>query len=150
MSLKQRIDGDLKAAMKARDAAGLSATRLLKTEVVKLEIEQGRDADDVAVIRLVDKQLRQRKESIEQYLRGGRKDLVDIEEKEAAFLARYLPAPLSPQELEALVTAAIAEVKALSPRDMGAVMKAAQAKAEGRVDGRTLSELVKKRLSTPA
>ena len=150
MSLKQRLDEDLKKAMKSRNAAALSAVRLLKTEITKKEIELGlKDLDDAEVLRLVERALKQRGESADQFRKGGRTELAEQEEREAAFLQAYLPARLSPEELDALVLQAIAQTGASSPKDMGAAMKAAQAKAAGRADGKTLSELVKKKLSSP-
>jgi len=154
MSLKQRIDEDLKKAMKARDSAALSATRLLKTEITRQEMALDKPAlDDEEVLRLVDKQLRQRKDSAEQFRKGNRPELAEQEEREAAFLAAYLPQRLSPAELELAIDAAIAESGAKSPRDMSAVMKLAMVKTSGRADGKAISELVKKKLSalnTPA
>ncbi|MBI5547303.1 MAG: GatB/YqeY domain-containing protein [Deltaproteobacteria bacterium] len=148
MSLKQKIDEDLKKAMKARDAAALSATRLLKTEITKKEIELGKkDLDDAEVLKLVERQLKQRVESAEQFKKGNRPELAAQEEAEGAFLKAYLPQPLSPHELDQLVAQAIVETGAKTPREMGAVMKLAQAKAAGRADGKTLSELVKKKLT---
>ena len=166
MSLKQRLDEDLKKAMKARDAAALSALRLLKTEITKKEIEleaaarEGPPADgagakapalrvldDAEIQRLIEKALKQRGESAEQFRKGGRPELADQEDREAAFLKGYLPARLSDQELDALVAQAVAETGATSPRDIGNAMKAAMAKVAGRADGKAVSELVKKKLS---
>ncbi|HEY3449516.1 MAG TPA: GatB/YqeY domain-containing protein [Myxococcales bacterium] len=150
MSLKQRLDEDLKKAMKARDPAALSALRLLKTEITKKEIELAKkDLDEAEVLKLIEKALKQRGESAEQFRKGGRTELAEQEEREAAFLKGYLPARLSDQELDALVSQAIAETGAKSPKDMGAAMKVALAKAAGRADGKAVSELVKKKLSTP-
>lgn len=151
MSFEQRLDEDLKKAMKSRDAAALSALRLLKTEITKKEIELGKKAlDDAEVLKLVEKALKQRGESADLFRKGGRAELAEQEEREAAFLKAYLPARLSDSELEALVAQAVAETGAKSPKDMGAAMKAAQAKAAGRADGKTLSELVKKKLANPS
>lgn len=151
MSFEQRLDEDLKKAMKARDAAALSALRLLKAEITKKEIELGKKAlDDAEALKLVEKALKQRGESADLFRKGGRAELAEQEEREAAFLKAYLPARLSDSELEALVSQAVAETGAQSPKDMGSVMKAAQAKAAGRADGKTLSELVKKKLANPS
>jgi uncharacterized protein YqeY len=148
MGLKQRIDEDLKKAMKARDAAALSATRLLKTEITRREIELGKSAlDDDEVLRIVDKQLRQRKDSAEQFRAGNRPELAAQEEREAAFLSQYLPQRLTPEELSQVVDAAIAEAGARGPRDMSAVMKLAMARTQGRADGKAVSDLVKQKLS---
>ncbi|MGC4115924.1 MAG: GatB/YqeY domain-containing protein [Myxococcales bacterium] len=137
--------------MKSRDAAALSALRLLKTEITKKEIELAKkELDDSEILKLVEKALKQRGESAEQFRKGGRTELAEQEEREAAFLKAYLPARLSEQELDALVAQAIAETGAKSPKEMGAVMKVAQAKAAGRADGKALSEVVKKKLANPS
>lgn len=153
MSLKQRIEADLKQAMKARDASALAAVRMLKSAIVNREIELGKelgaDADDPEVLKLVEKQIKQRREAAELFRKGARPELADKEEQEAAYLQRYLPQRLTSQELEALVADAVAAVGAKSVKDMGQVMKVAQAKAQGRIDGKSLSEAVKRKLSSP-
>ena len=149
MSLKQRIDEDMKRALKARDQAALTAVRMLKSAITNREIELGKEADDAEVLRLIEKQIKQRRESAQVYRQNNRPELAEAEEREAAFLGAYLPARLSDAEVEALVAEALAEVGAKSMKDMGPAMKAAQARAAGRVDARTLSEVVKRKLSTP-
>jgi hypothetical protein len=148
MSLKQRVEADLRQAMKARDEVTLGAVRMLKSAVVNREIELGKDADDAEVLKLVEKQVKQRHESAGLFAKGGRPELAEREEKEATYLESYLPRRLTPEELEALVAAAAAEVGATSVKNMGQVMKAAQARSQGRVDGKALSEAVKRKLST--
>jgi hypothetical protein len=148
MSLKQRVEADLRQAMKARDEVTLGAVRMLKSAVVNREIELGKDADDAEVLKLVEKQVKQRHESAGLFAKGGRPELAEREEKEATYLESYLPRRLTPEELEALVAAAAAEVGATSVKNMGQVMNAAQARSQGRVDGKALSEAVKRKLST--
>jgi uncharacterized protein YqeY len=149
MSLRQRIDEDLKRAMKAHDESALTAVRMLKAAITNREIELKKEADEAELIRLVEKQLKQRKESAEAFRNGGRPELAEKEEKEAAVLSAYLPQRLSEQELEALVAQAVAESGATSVKQMGQVMKLAQQKAAGRADGKAISEAVKKKLSGP-
>ncbi|MGI5860782.1 MAG: GatB/YqeY domain-containing protein [Myxococcales bacterium] len=147
-SLKQRIAEDLKRAMKARDAASLSALRLLKSAITNREIELGSEVDDLEILRLVEKQLKQRRESAEVYRQAGRSELAEKEEKEASVLQSYLPARLAPDELERLVDEVIAELGASSMKDMGPVMKAALAKAQGRAASKAISDVVKSKLAS--
>jgi uncharacterized protein YqeY len=149
MSLKQRIEEDMKRAMKARDEASLSAIRLLRSAILDREIELGGALEDPEVLRLVEKQLKQRRESAAIYRQAGRAELAEREEQEARALEVYLPARLSPPELEALVDQALAETGAKTMKDMGVVMKAASALAAGRADNKAISEVVRKKLSTP-
>jgi uncharacterized protein YqeY len=149
MSLVAKIDADLKAAMLARDAETLSVLRMLKSAVKYAAIEKG-GADsvptDLDVIAVVRKEAKKREDSIKQFTDAGRTELADKEKKELEFLKTLLPAQLTPEKLEALVKEAIAEVGATSKAQMGSVMKAAQAKAAGQADGKTLSQLVQKLL----
>jgi uncharacterized protein YqeY len=149
MSLVAKIDADLKAAMLARDAEKLSVLRMLKSAVKYAAIEKG-GADsvptDLDVIAVVRKETKKREDSIKQFSDAGRTELADKEKKELEFLKTLLPAQLTPEKLEALVKEAIAEVGATSKAQMGSVMKAAQAKAAGQADGKTLSQLVQKLL----
>jgi len=149
MSLVAKIDADLKAAMLARDADKLSVLRMLKSAVKYAAIEKG-GADsvptDLDVIAVVRKEAKKREDSIKQFSDAGRTELADKEKKELEFLKTLLPAQLTPEKLEALVKEAIAEVGATSKAQMGSVMKAAQAKAAGQADGKTLSQLVQKLL----
>jgi len=151
MSLKQRIDEDLKRAMKARAAAAVSAARLLKAAILEREIAtQNQALPDEDVVKIVEKQVKQRRESADIFRKNGRDDLADREEKELAVLSGYLPARLSDAELDRLVDEAIAEVGATSMKQMGLAVKAALARAQGRADGKAVSELVKKKLSAPS
>jgi uncharacterized protein len=149
MTLQDQIDHDLKEAMKAREADRLAVLRMLKSAAKYAAIEKygadGKleDSDAVAVVR---KELKKRQDAIEGYEKGGRADLVAKEKTEIEFLNAYLPKQLSADEVVALVKEAIAEAGATSKAQMGAVMKAAQAKAAGRADGKTLSAEVGRQL----
>jgi uncharacterized protein YqeY len=145
MSFQARIDVDLKEAMKARAADRLGMLRMLKTALKNAAIEKGgvsfelSDADAMAVVR---KELKKRQDSIESFTKGGRPELAAKESAEAATLSAYLPQTLSPDELQQLVAACIAEAGATSKAQMGAVMKLAVEKAAGRADGKALSAAV--------
>ena len=147
MALQERIQQELKAAMLAKDAERLSALRLLKSALgyaqIERKTEQLPDADVVAIIQ---KEVKKRRDSVEQFTKGGRPELAEKENKEIAVLESFLPQPLEPQALEQLVRATIQETGASSKKDMGAVIKAVQAKAAGRADGKTISSMVGKLL----
>ncbi len=149
MSLVAKIDADLKAAMIAKDAEKLSVLRMLKSAVKYAAIEKG-GADsvptDLEVIAVVRKEVKKREDSISSFSAGGRTEMADKEKKEMEFLKTLLPAQLTPEKLEAIVKEAIAEVGATSKQQMGSVMKAAQARAAGQADGKTLSQLVQRLL----
>ena len=150
MNLLEQIDHDLKEAMKARDAFKLGALRMVKSALKYAAIEKGgvaiilSDEESAAVLR---KQIKQREDSVTSFEQGGRPELAEKEKTEIAILRAYLPQGLSESEIEILVREAIAEVGATSKAQMGAVMKAAQAKAAGRADGRQLSAVVQKLLT---
>ena len=149
MTLQSQVDNDIKDAMRARETVRLSALRMLKAAMKNAAIEKGgaegvlEDSEAVAVIR---KQIKQRQDSVEGFEKGGRPELAATETAEIAVLSAYLPESLSPDEISALVTEAIAESGATSKRQMGAVMKIVTAKAAGRADGKTLSVAVQKLL----
>jgi hypothetical protein len=149
MSFQQRIDSDLKEAMKAKDALRLGVVRMLKSALKNAAIEKHGvtgeldDADAMAVVR---KQVKQRQDSIEGFLKGNRPDLADQEKAEYEILSQYLPKQLGPEEVAKLVAEAIAEAGATSKAQMGAVMKIAQGKAAGRADGKALSQEVQRQL----
>lgn len=150
MSLATQIDSDLKDAMRARDSARLNTLRMLKAAIKNAALEKGgADAvlDDAEITAVIRKQVKQRQDSVESYEKGGRPELAENEKAEIAILSAYLPQPLTPEELTALVRDAIAEAGATSRQQMGAVMKIASVKAAGRVDGKTLSAEVQKQLS---
>jgi uncharacterized protein YqeY len=150
MTLSQRIDSDLKEAMRAKDAAKLGVLRMLKSAMKYGAIEKSgadaelSDADGVQVIR---KQAKQRQDSIDSFEKGGRPELVAKEKAELVILNSYLPQQMSADELAKVVRQTIAEVGATSKAQMGAVMKALQAKVAGRADGKALSVEVQKQLS---
>jgi uncharacterized protein YqeY len=149
MSLVARIDADLKKAMIAREADKLSVLRMLKSAVKYAAIEKG-GADavptDAEVIAAVRREAKKREDSIASYEKAGRTDLADKEKQELVFLKEFLPAQMAPEQVEALVREAIQETGATGKAQMGLVMKAAQAKAAGQVDGKTLSQVVQRLL----
>jgi uncharacterized protein len=148
MSLKERIISDLTAAMKAKDAARLSTLRLVKANVMNREIEKGGDLTDDELTKAMQSLVKQRRDSIEQYEKAGRQELADKERSEIEVIEGYLPQAATREEIEQAVVDAISETGASSMRDMGAVMKAAQARLAGKsADGRTVSEIVKTKLS---
>ncbi len=150
MGLKQRIDEELKAAMKARDESALTAVRMLKSAIGYKEIEQKGELDDAGVVKVVQTLIKQRRDSAEQFRNGGRPELAEKEEREIAFLERFMPQQLSGEELEKLVSDALAEAGAKSMKDMGPAMKAVQQKVAGRADNKLVSELVRKKLASPS
>ena len=147
-SLHQRIAADLTAAMKAKDAARLSALRMLKAAITnKGMVEKGRDLNDAEVLQVVASLVKQRRDSIDQFAKAGRTDLVEKETGEIAILEHYLPPAASADEIDAAVADAIAEAGASSPKDIGKVMKAVMPKLAGKnVDGRTINETVRRKL----
>jgi uncharacterized protein YqeY len=148
MRLLDRIQNDMTAAMKARDEARLSALRMIKAALKRHEVDTGKPLDEQTELKVLNTLVKQRQEAIEMFRKGGRNDLADKEEAERKIIESYMPAEATPAEMDAAVEAAIAETGASSPKQMGAVMKAAQAKLAGkRVDGKTLSEKVRARLA---
>ena len=147
MSLRAQITSDLTAAMKSRDAGLTSTLRMVKAALQNREIEKGGALDDDEMIKLLRSLVKQRQDSIEQFEKGGRQDLVEKERAEVEVIQAYLPAAASREEIEQAVAAAISETGATSMADMGKVMKAAQAQLAGKnADGRTVSEMVKAKL----
>ena len=147
MSLKERLNEDMKAAMRAKDSARLTAIRMLLAAVKQKEIDERIVVDDAQVVAIVDKLIKQRKDSIEQFGRAGRTDLVDKEKFELDVLSAYLPAQASADEVAAEIDAAIAAVGAAGPQDMGKVMGVLKAKLAGRADLSAASAQVRARLS---
>ena len=147
MSLKDRITEDMKAAMRAKDAARLSAIRMLTAAIKQNEVDERIVVDDAAVLGIVEKLIKQRKDSIEQFGKAGRTDLVDKETAELNLLAGYLPQQMSDAELAAAVEAAVAESGAAGPQGMGKVMAVLKPRIAGRADMGKASALVKQRLS---
>ena len=149
MSLKDKIVGDMTAAMKAKDAARTSTLRMLKSAIDYREKEKGAALDDDDLSKLLRSQLKQRRDSVDQYQKGGRQDLVEKETAEIAVIEGYLPQGASVEEIEQAVAAAISETGATSMKEMGAVMKATMVVLAGKnPDGRTVSETVKKKLGS--
>ena len=147
MSLKDRIIYDMTAAMKARDAARTSTLRMVKAAVMNREIEKGGELTDEEMTKALQSLVKQRRDSIEQYEKGGRQELADKERAEIEVIEAYLPQAASREEVEQAVELAINETGATSIRDMGKVMKSAQARLAGRsADGRVVSEIVKAKL----
>jgi uncharacterized protein YqeY len=147
MSLNAKIATDIASAMKAKDAARLSALRMLKAAVMNKGVEKGRDLEDAEILQVVSSLVKQRRDSIEQFSKAGRSDLVDKETAEIAVLEGYLPPAVSPAEIEAAVAAAIAETGAASAKDMGKVMKAVMPELAGKnVDGRAVNDAVRRKL----
>jgi uncharacterized protein YqeY len=148
MTLTKRIVADLTAAMKAQDAGRTSTLRMVKAAMMNRQIEKGSELDDDDMQKLLRSLVKQRRDSIEQYEKAGRQELVEKEKAEIEVIETYLPQAASPEEIEQAVAAAIAETGATSMRDMGKVMKAAQAALAGKnADGRLISEVVKSKLS---
>ena len=150
MTLQERVDSDLKDAMRAKDGARLGVLRMLKSALKYSAIEKsGAEAqlDDSEATQVIRKQVKQRQDSIEQFEKGGRPELAAKEKAELAILTAYLPQGLNADELSKIVRETIAEVGATSKAQMGAVMKALQGKVAGRADGKTLSQEVQRQLS---
>jgi hypothetical protein len=150
MTLQQRVDSDLKEAMRAKDVTKLGVLRMLKSALKYAAIaKSGAEAElsDAEAIQVIRKQTKQRQDSIESFEKGGRAELADKEKEELAILNTYLPQAMSPDELAKVVRETIAELGATSKAQMGAVMKALQAKVGGRADGKTLSSEVQKQLT---
>ena len=146
MSLRDRINDDMKTAMKARDSEKLSAIRLLTSALKQREVDERIEITDDVVLVVIEKMLKQRKDSIEQYTAGNRLDLVAKEQFEVGVLQVYMPAQLSDAELAVILDGVIAEVGATSAKDMGKVMNALRPKVAGRADMGKLSGAVKARL----
>ncbi|MDP3844267.1 MAG: GatB/YqeY domain-containing protein [Oxalobacteraceae bacterium] len=147
MGLKQQITEDMKAAMRAKDSVKLGAIRMLTAAIKQKEVDERIEVTDAHVLAIVEKMIKQRKDSISQFEAGGRQDLADIEKTELAILSVYMPAALSDAEVQAAVAAAIAEVGAAGPQDMGKLMAVLKPKLAGRADMTAVSALVKAALS---
>ena len=146
MSLKERITEDMKASMRAKDAARLGAIRFLQAAIKQKEVDERVEVDDAAILAIIDKLIKQRRDSIAQFEAAGRRDLVDKEQAELALLQGYLPQQLTDVELEAAVDAALAESGAAGAAAMGKVMAVLKPRIAGRADIGKASALVKKKL----
>lgn len=147
MELKVRIQEDVKQAMRARDRERLAALRLISAALKQKEVDERIELNDEQVLAVLDKMVKQRRESLEQYEKAGREDLASRERFELEVIQGYLPEPLDPAELGALIRAAIEEVGASSVRDMGPVMNALRGRVQGRADMKAVSQAVKAQLS---
>ena len=148
MSLVEQVSTAITDAMRQKDAGRLSALRMLKAAFMNKSVEKGHDLDDAEAQQVVNSLVKQRRDSIEQFQKGGREDLVAKETAEIAVLESYLPPSADPAVIEQAVTDAIAETGASSPKDMGKVMKAAMARLTGQTaDGKAVNEIVRKKLS---
>jgi uncharacterized protein YqeY len=149
MALIDDINRAITESMKAKDQARLVPLRMLKTALMNREVERGRALDEAESRQVVSGLVKQRRDSIEQFTKGGRQDLVDKETAEIVVLEGYLPAPVSGEDLERAVDAAIASTGATSQKDMGRVMKAVMAELAGKTaDGKAVNELVRRKLAT--
>jgi uncharacterized protein YqeY len=147
VTLKERITEDMKAAMRASDKERLSTIRMLQAAIKQREVDERITLDDAQVVAVLEKMVKQRKESVVQFEQGGRPDLADKEKAEIALLTAYLPAQLSEAEVDALIREAIAATGAASVKDMGKVMGIVKAKAAGRADMGAVSARIKAALS---
>jgi hypothetical protein len=148
MTLKARIQEDMKSAMRAGEKDKLANIRMVMAAIKQREVDERIELDDAQVLSVIDKMVKQRRESITQFSAGGRADLVAKEEAELHLLSAYLPAPLTDAELDALISEAVTATGAASIKDMGKVMAAIKAKAAGRADMGAVGARIKARLST--
>ena len=146
MSLKERIQQDMKDAMRAADKPRLGTIRLILAAIKQIEVDERKDLDDTGITIVLDRMVKQRRESISQFEKAGRTDLVDQEAAELAIIQTYLPEPLSESELNALIDEAMAQTGASSIKDMGKVMALLKPKLQGRADMGAVSALIKARL----
>jgi uncharacterized protein YqeY len=149
MALREKLDEDLKSAMRAKDSLRMNTVRALKSAIKYREIELMKPLDDAGILGVLATEIKRRRDSVEQYRAGKRVDLADKEEAEIKILQEFLPQQLTREEVEAKVAEVIARVGAQGPKDMGAVMKALLPEVQGRADGKVVSELVKQRLAGP-
>jgi uncharacterized protein YqeY len=147
MTLKQQLIDDMKAAMKARDTHSLGVIRLINAAIKQKEVDERKDVDDAAVLALMDKMVKQRKDSVSQYAAAGREDLASIEREEIVVIERYLPAKLGEAEIVAAIQAAITQTGASSAADMGKLMAVLKPALAGKADMSLVSVLVKQQLA---
>lgn len=145
--LKDQLNGDLKKYLKEKNTVALNSVRSVITEIKNQEVEKGKELSDEEIMKLIKKQVKMREDSIEQFEKAGRIDLVDKEKKELELLKEYLPEELSEEELNKIVEETIKEVNASSKKDFAKVMKAVMQKAQGRADGKKINETVSKFLN---
>jgi hypothetical protein len=147
MSLKQRLTDDMKTAMKAGEKERLATIRLINAAIKQKEVDERVEMDDARVLAVLDKMVKQRKDSIEQYDKAGRDDLAAVERAEMAIIGQYLPAKLGEAEIQAAIEAAVAETGAAGPADMGKVMAVLKPRLAGQADMGEVSKLIKQRLA---
>ncbi len=145
--LRERIEQDMKAALRAGDRARLGTLRLIRAAIQQREVDERTTLDDAQVLQVLDKLLKQRRDAVEQYRRAGREELAAREEAEIAVIQAYLPQPLSEEELDRLIAEALEATGASGPRDMGKVMAALRPRVQGRADMAEVSRRVKARLA---
>jgi uncharacterized protein len=150
MSLKNRIAESVKDAMRARERERLGTLRLMQSEIKQFEVDERREPDDAAILAILNRMLKQRRESIEQYRKGQREDLVAREEAEVAVIQEFLPEPLAPETVTAMLEQAIADTGAAGPRDMGQVMAILKPRLVGRADMGEVSRELRARLQEAA
>ena len=148
MSLKQRLTDDMKAAMKSGDKHSLGVIRLINAAIKQREVDERIELDDTAVIAILDKMIKQRRDSVTQYTAGAREDLAAIEREEIVVIERYVPAKMDAAAITAAIDAAIAETGAAGPADMGKLMAVLKPKLAGQADMGQVSALVKQRLAS--
>ncbi len=148
VNLKEKINGEMVSAAKAKDKIKLSAIRMIKSALHNKEIDLKRELNDEELLQVLSSIVKQRKDSIEQFRKGGRVDLVEKEEKELAVVQFFMPEQLSEEEIETEIEKAIEDVGAVSIKDMGKVMKVVMPRLTGRADGKIVSDKVKAKLST--
>ncbi|MBC2576514.1 GatB/YqeY domain-containing protein [Peptostreptococcus canis] len=146
MSLKERLQEDLKSSMKNKDTVRKSVITLVRAAIKQYEVDNRVDLDDAGIIDIISKQLKQRNDSLAEFEKAGREDLIEETKSEIQVLKEYLPQQLSEEELEKIVVETISEVGATSMKDMGKIMAIIKPKTAGRADGRKINELVKKNL----
>ena len=147
MQLIDKVNTQITAAIKAKDALRLSTLRMMKAAMVNKGVEKGRDLEDAEVLQVVSSLVKQRRDSVEQFSQAGRTDLAEKEQSEIAVLEEYLPPAATAEEIDAAVAAAVTETGAASPKDIGKVMKAVMPKLAGKnADGRTINESVRRKL----
>ena len=142
MSLSERLNEDMKQAMKSQDKFKLSVIRMIRSSIKNAEIDRRKTLDDNEVLDVLSREIKQRKDSLQEFEKAGRDDLVDNLKKEIAIIAEYMPQPLSEEELKAIVQQTIQETGASSKADMGKVMSALMPKVKGRADGKLVNQLV--------
>ncbi len=150
MTLKEKINEDLKVAMKAKDEKALRGIRAIKAAIILAETSEGRNSKDLTTeeeIAMLQKLIKQRKESLDIYTKNGKEDLAKVEQEEIEVIEKYLPQPLSQEELETIIKETIQQENAITIKDMGKVMKSLTPKIMGRADNKLVSELIKKLLS---